>query len=144
MKFPRMRLIRDEIEMTQDDLAKILGVHRSTYAGWEIGKDTIPLRKLKLLSDYLKISIDYIVGLSNENNYIKSKEKDIKLAIVARNLKTIRKEQNLNQKDIYMQLNTTSSTYSAYETGKVLIQTSFLYIIANKYKYSIDWIISNK
>ena len=139
-----MRLIRDEIEMTQDDLAKILGVHRSTYAGWEIGKDTIPLRKLKLLSDYLKISIDYIVGLSNENNYIKSKEKDIKLAIVARNLKTIRKEQNLNQKDIYMQLNTTSSTYSAYETGKVLIQTSFLYIIANKYKYSIDWIISNK
>jgi len=144
MKFPRMRLIRDEIEKTQEDIAKVLGVERSTYAGWEIGKDTIPLRKLKLLSDYLKISIDYIVGLSEENNYTESKEKEISLDTVAKNLRTIRKEQHLNQKDIYILLNTTSSTYSAYETGKVLIQTSFLYIIANKYKYSIDWIISNK
>jgi len=144
MKFPRMRLIRDEIEKTQEDIAKVLGVERSTYAGWEIGKDTIPLRKLKLLSDYLKISIDYIVGLSEENNYTESKEKEISLDTVAKNLRTIRKEQHLNQKDIYILLNTTSSTYSAYETGKVLIQTSFLYIIANKFKYSIDWIISNK
>ena len=144
MKFPRMRLIRDEIEKTQDDISKILGVDRSTYAGWEIGKDTIPLRKLKLLSDYLKISIDYIVGLSDENNYIKSKEKEISLETVAQNLRTIRREQKLKQKDIYLQLNTTSSTYSAYETGKVLIQTSFIYIIATKYKYSIDWMINNK
>ena len=144
MKFPRMRLIRDEIEKTQDDISKILGVDRSTYAGWEIGKDTIPLRKLKLLSDYLKISIDYIVGLSDENNYIKSKEKEISLETVAQNLRTIRREQKLKQKDIYLQLNTTSSTYSAYETGKVLIQTSFIYIIVTKYKYSIDWMINNK
>ena len=38
----------------------------------------------------------------------------------------------------------TSSTYSAYGTSKVLIQTSFLYIIANKYKHSIDRIINKK
>ena len=92
---------------TKDDISKILGVDRSTYAGWEIGKDTIPLRKLKLLSDYLKISIDYIVGLSDENNYIKSKEKEISLETVAQNLRTIRREQKLKQKDIYLQLNTT-------------------------------------
>lgn len=38
-------------------------------------------------------------------------------------------------------LNITSSSYSVYETGKVLIQTSFIYEIAKKYSLSIDAIL---
>lgn len=43
-----------------------------------------------------------------------------------------------------MLLNTKIIIYSAYEVGKVLIQISFLYIIINERKYSIDWTINNK
>ena len=62
-----------------DKKIRLAGAPKADLAGWEIGKDTIPLRKLKLLSDYLKISIDYIVGLSEENNYTESKENEISL-----------------------------------------------------------------
>ena len=72
MKFKRMKDIWEDRELTQRQIASIIGVERSTYAGYEIGKDTIPLRKLNLLSNYYNLSSDYIVGISNKNNYIPS------------------------------------------------------------------------
>ena len=51
MKFERLKQIRETQELTQKELANILNVERSTYAGWETGKDTIPLRRLNKLCD---------------------------------------------------------------------------------------------
>ena len=140
MKFERMKAIREDRDLTQKQLASILDVERSTYAGWETGKNTIPLKKLSALSDYYKLSIDYISGLSNTKSY-DIINKIINKKDVGKNLKKIRAKNNLKQRDIFTFLNTTSSTYSAYETGKVLIQTSFIYSIAKKYNVSIDWIL---
>ena len=136
MKFERLREIREEHNLTQKQIAKILNVERSTYAGWETGKDTIPLRRLNKLSDYYKVSIDYLTGLSNVTS--KYRVIDLDAKVVGKNLRILRKMHNLVQKDIFISLNTTSSTYSAYETGKVLIKTDFLYAIAKKYHVSID------
>lgn len=143
MKFERMKSIREDKDLTQKQLANILNVERSTYAGWETGKNTIPLRKLNALSDYYKLSIDYITGLSNTKRY-ENINKNINPKDVGKKLKHLRLKNNLKQKDIFTFLNTTSSTYSAYETGKVLIQTSFIYSIAKKYNTSIDWILNKK
>lgn len=40
-------------------------------------------------------------------------------------------------------LNITTSSYSVYENGQILIQTSFIYEITKKYNASIDEIIKN-
>lgn len=142
MKFERLREIREEHNLTQKQIAKILNVERSTYAGWETGKDTIPLRRLNKLSDYYKVSIDYLTGLSNVTS--KYRVIDLDAKVVGKNLRILRKMHNLVQKDIFILLNTTSSTYSAYETGKVLIKTDFLYAIAKKYHVSIDELLGKK
>lgn len=142
MKFERLREIREEHNLTQKQIAKILNVERSTYAGWETGKDTIPLRRLNKLSDYYKVSIDYLTGLSNVTS--KYRVIDLDAKVVGKNLRILRKMYNLVQKDIFISLNTTSSTYSAYETGKVLIKTDFLYAIAKKYHVSIDELLGKK
>ena len=136
MKFDRLKEIREERNLTQKDIAKTLEVDRSTYAGWETGKDTIPLRRLNKLSDYYKISVDYMTGLSNVTSSYRVIDLDAK--VIGQNLKEFRKERNLVQKDIFLFLNTTSSTYSAYETGKVLIKTDFLYSICKNYNASMD------
>ena len=142
MKFERLREIREEHNLTQNQIAQILNVERSTYAGWETGKDTIPLRRLNKLSDYYKVSIDYLTGLSNVTS--KYRVIDLDAKVVGKNLRILRKMHNLVQKDIFISLNTTSSTYSAYETGKVLIKTDFLYAIAKKYHVSIDELLGKK
>lgn len=142
MKFERMRSIREEKELKQREIAKVLGVDRSTYAGWETGKDTIPLRKLFALSNYYKLSIDYITGLNKKNHYYYFGN-EINPLIVGNNLKKFRKSKNLRQRELFEMLNITSSSYSVYETGKVLIQTSFIYEIAKKYNISIDSILKS-
>lgn len=142
MKFDRLKEIREERNLTQKDIAKTLEVDRSTYAGWETGKDTIPLRRLNKLSDYYKISVDYMTGLSNVTSSYRVIDLDAK--VIGQNLKEFRKERNLVQKGIFLFLNTTSSTYSAYETGKVLIKTDFLYSICKNYNASMDELLGKK
>lgn len=142
MKFDRLKEIREERNLTQKEIAKTLEVDRSTYAGWETGKDTIPLRRLNKLSDYYKISVDYMTGLSNVTSSYRVIDLDAK--VIGQNLKEFRKERNLVQKDIFLFLNTTSSTYSAYETGKVLIKTDFLYSICKNYNASMDELLGKK
>lgn len=142
MKFERLRQMREEHNLTQKQIAHILDVDRSTYASWETGKDSIPLRRLNKLSDYYKVSIDYLTGLTNVSSRYRIIDLDAK--VVGQNLRNLRKMHNLVQKDIFIFLNTTSSTYSAYETGKILIKTDFLYTIANKYHASIDDLLSKK
>ncbi len=97
MRFNRLVLIRKKEKLTQMEIAKILSVERSTYSCWETEKNTITLNKLYELSNYYKISIDYIVGLSNKNEYFFSSQK-INLIKLGKNLKEFRIRNNLKQK----------------------------------------------
>lgn len=143
MKFENIKKSRKERNLKQKDIATILNVDRSTYSGWETGKDTIPLRKLFDLSNFYNLSIDYLTGLSKKNDYIYTSD-FIDLKSVGENLKKLRINNHLKQKDLFNMLNITSSSYSLYENGKILIQTSFIYQIAKKYKISIDSILKKQ
>lgn len=140
MKFKKIRNLRIEHNLNQEELAKILEVNRSTYTGWELGTNTIPLRKLFELSNYYKVSIDYITCLNKNNNYIYSSDK-INFKIVGKNLKELRKGFGLTQKGIANLLKVSVSSYTLYELGKILIPTSYIYKLAKKFECSIDEII---
>ena len=144
MKFEQIRILRENKNLKQREIAKALNVERSTYAGWETGRDPIPLRKLNDLCEFHKVTFDYITGISNFNNYKDNKKKNINIEVLSNNLKKLREIENLMQKDLCMLLNVSSSSYSEYENGKILIPTLFLYKIAKTYNYSIDWILGKK
>lgn len=115
-------------------------VDRSVIAKWENGIVTIPLKKLNEYANYFNVSIDYLTSLSNKKEkVIINKELDRK--VIGQNIKLIRKENNLTLRSLAKELNTTSSTISAYETGKTLILTAFAYQICKKYKISMDWLL---
>ena len=109
-------------------------------AKWENGIVTIPLKKLNEYANYFNVSVDYLTSLSNKKEkVIINKELDRK--VIGQNIKLIRKENNLTLRSLAKELNTTSSTISAYETGKTLILTAFAYQICKKYKISMDWLL---
>lgn len=139
MKFIKLREMRKFNNLKQEDVANILNVERSTYTGWENGKNTIPLKQLIKICNYYKCSIDYITGLTKENDYYCLTKKNINN--IGKNLKKLRVENNLKQKDIYSFLKISSSSYSSYETNKILIPTKIIYKIAKKFKHSIDKLI---
>lgn len=71
--FKRLKDIREDNDLSQEDMAEILGVKRSTYSLWELEINVIPLEFLCRYTDYFNISIDYILGLSNDKNAILNK-----------------------------------------------------------------------
>lgn len=139
MKFIKLKEMRKLNKLRQEDIANILNVERSTYTGWENGKNTIPLRQLIKICNFFKCSIDYITGLSKENKYYYLTQKNVNN--IGKNLKKLRVKNNLKQKDVCSFLKISSSSYSSYETNKILISTEIIYKIAKKFKYSIDKLI---
>ena len=133
--------LREDNDLYQRDIAKIVGVNQQTYSSWELGKKVIPLKHLHLICNYFNVSMDYVLNLSD----YKLNNKEIKVIELNKNeigkrIKYIRTNNNLTLRQLAKDLNTTSSTISAYETGKTFILTSFAYQICKKYHISLDWL----
>lgn len=69
------------------------------------------------------------------------KNYNINYELVKSNMREIRKDYNKTLREFTKILNTSSSTWSAYETGKTLILCSFLFEICLDKGYSADWIL---
>ncbi len=72
MKFKRIKDLREDHDMYQKDVAKLLGISQQYYSEYEKGKRTIPIQHLITLAKFYETSIDYIVGLTDENNLKKT------------------------------------------------------------------------
>lgn len=139
MNFERLFLLREKNNLEQKEIAHIIGVSQQTYSTWEVGTKIIPLKHLNTMCNYYHVSLDYMLGLSNRNNNYKNIEK-LNRVEIGKKIKIIRQDNKLTLRSLAKELNTTSSTISAYETGKTLILTAFAYQIAKKYKISLDWL----
>ena len=141
MNTERIKYIRDELEITQDEISKMLGCTRSAYSLWEINKNTIPLYYLNQLSNILDINIDYLVDLSDEKK-INFKKVEIDKEILGERIKQARKSINYTQEKLANKLNTTHSVISAYESGKTAVPTLFMIEIAKITKKSLNWFLN--
>lgn len=139
VNFERLFFLREEKDLTQEDMGKLLNVSRVAISQWETGKEIIPLEKLNLYSNYFNVSLDYILQISNVKEY-KIVNKTLNPKLIGKRLLYIRHKFDITQEELARDLNTTHSTISAYETGKTLILTGFAYEIATKYKLSLDWL----
>lgn len=61
----RLRDLREDNDLKQADIAKILNVKQNTYSQYENEKREIPLELIWKLADYYDTSIDYLVGRTN-------------------------------------------------------------------------------
>ncbi len=65
MNIHRLKDLREDSDLTQSDLAKILKTTQQQYSKYEIGIRLIPIDKLNKLADFYKTSTDYILGRTN-------------------------------------------------------------------------------
>ena len=61
--YRRLRDLREDNDLTQDRLVKILGIHKTTYTNYEQGKREIPFWLVIKLAKMYNVSIDYIAEL---------------------------------------------------------------------------------
>lgn len=60
--YQRIRDIREDNDMTQKQVAQILGITTQQYQLYESGKREMPTHLFILLADHYEVSIDYLVG----------------------------------------------------------------------------------
>ncbi|MBO5454789.1 MAG: helix-turn-helix transcriptional regulator [Clostridia bacterium] len=66
MYFQRLKDLRDDLDLTQENIADILKIQQTVYSRYERGIQNIPLEHLLTLADFYKTSTDYILGRTNE------------------------------------------------------------------------------
>lgn len=63
--YPRLRDLREDMDLTQEELVKKLDMHKTTYTNYEQGKREPPFELIINLAKLYDVSIDYIAGLTN-------------------------------------------------------------------------------
>lgn len=61
----RIKSLRQEKKATQNDLAELLGVTKTQISDLEHAKTTTSIERLYILADYFDVSLDYLVGRSD-------------------------------------------------------------------------------
>lgn len=60
-----MRELREDNDLTQQEIADYLGTSQTMYARYERGANELPIRHLIKLCDYYHLSSDYFLGRSS-------------------------------------------------------------------------------
>lgn len=63
--YRRIRDLREDRDLSQADVAKILHVSQPTYSRYESGALDIPSAVLIALAEFYGVSVDYLLGLKN-------------------------------------------------------------------------------
>lgn len=139
MKRVKLYDLRVDCDYKQKDIANYLKVKTDTYSKWERQINDMPLQKVNDLSKIYNVSLDYLLGLSNQKNP-KVSQNDINITTLQKRLKQLRTQKKLSQKSLGEKLGFPQTTYSNYERGLRLITTQKLLIICEFYNVSFDYI----
>lgn len=75
LKYGRIRDLRNDRGLTQAEIAEILKVKQNTYCQYETGTLNYPVDVVVTLAEYYGVSVDYLLGLTDERKPYPRKRK---------------------------------------------------------------------
>ena len=66
--YKRIRDLREDTDLTQKEVSKVLNCSQQVYSNYELGQRDIPTDILIKLSKFYKVSVDYILGLKDDRD----------------------------------------------------------------------------
>lgn len=64
----RIRDLREDNDMSQAEMARLLKCSQQTYSRYESHTTEIPLESLIFLAEYYNTSVDYLLGITNQKD----------------------------------------------------------------------------
>lgn len=64
----KLKSLREENQLSVDDLASALGFAKTVIWGYESGKKQVSISHLELLADYYKVSVDFLLERDQASN----------------------------------------------------------------------------
>lgn len=66
MNIERLKEIREDRDLLQKDIAKVLNISQVVYSRYETGIRLMPIDKLTKLARFYEVSLDYLLGLTDQ------------------------------------------------------------------------------
>ncbi|KJR49349.1 Transcriptional regulator, XRE family [Desulfosporosinus sp. I2] len=129
----RLLYLRNKRELTQEELAKIFCMSRSTYAQYEVNRRKPDYDTLQRIADYYKVSTDFLLGrtedsVTEECNF-------------PGRLKMIRELNGISLTQLAENLNVSPTDVSQFETGGKYPDPSALKVLADSLNCSVDYLL---
>ena len=70
MTLKRLKTLRKKCDMSQDDLAKLLGLTQQAIGKWERGKSDPSNADIVRLANLFSVTTDYLLGNSDDSTHI--------------------------------------------------------------------------
>ena len=86
----KIKQLRKEKKLTQEELAEKIGISKRTLANWEDGVSSIKENKLKILCEIFNVDAPYLLGYNTVKN-----ETDIKVSVLDEALEKLREINNM-------------------------------------------------
>ena len=69
--YQKIRDLREDRDLNQTQVAKMLGMSQTGYSKYETGENDIPTQVLIKLAEFYKTNVDYLLGLTKNSVYYK-------------------------------------------------------------------------
>ena len=132
----RIKDIREDKDITQEQMASIMKVNRSTYSMWEIGLSFMSVEQLCNFANYFGYSIDYVLGLSNNRKC--NINNDFSYKTLGENIKTLRINNNYSQCYLANKMKVTQACIVRWEKGITKISIPNLYELSKIFNVSLN------
>ncbi len=140
MNIEKLKDLRENQELTMQDLANQLNIAKSSYSLWEEGIERIPLERLISICDFFNVSLDYLMDNTNTPKYQNS-QKGLDKNILKNNLKILRKDLKYTQDAFAKLLNLNRTTIINYEKGLTIPLLDHLLFISKNFNISLDYLL---
>ena len=128
-----LKILRNNLGLTQEQVSKDLKINRATYAHYETGRREPDVEMLKLLAKYYNVATDDLLDNDISSNGTES--------IFSKRLKELRKNHMTTQEELAKYLGVGRPTIAGYETKGKQPSFEILDKIADFFNVSIDYLL---
>jgi len=135
--FQRMKDLREDRDLSQEDIAKVLQTTQEQVSKYETGRQMMGIDKYVKLAKYYNVSLDYLTGLIDTPKKLYWGE----IMDIFQRMKDLREDHDLTQADVAKILQTTREQVSKYETGRQMMGADKYIKLAKYYNVSLDYLM---
>lgn len=137
MYLNNLKKLRQDSELTQNDIAKAFNINRNTYKNWENGFVMIPLEYADKFSLYYKVRLSYILGIDKNFNY-NPKIKKMNYDKMIKTLNDLKKSRKVSYDTLSSNIECAKSSCYSYFKRQTIIPIDRLILLAEFFDIDLD------
>lgn len=124
----RIKQLRKQYNLSQEEFANKIGVSQTTITAWETGKAEPASSVVVKIANYFKVSTDFILEVNDSKPPF----------VLGSKIKQLRRSRNLNQSEFGKIFNVSQQAVTAWETNKHIPGADTLLFLADYFNVSAD------